>query len=173
MPYMQSRGDYLGGGYQRGDPGFFGDLWSGAKALGGALLRRSPVGAVIETVMGPPAMPMPGLPDPSGIGGPAGFQEAIPKPGVRGAVERALPYGESGYVCPTNGANGAPRGKHLNKSGYWTKDGFVAPGTKWVTNRTMNVGNARALRRSIRREQGFVKLAQRSLKGTGYKIARR
>ncbi|GAI98926.1 unnamed protein product, partial [marine sediment metagenome] len=36
---------------------------------------------------------------------------------------------------------------------------------------TMNVGNARALRRSIRRQTGFVKLARRALKGTGYRIA--
>lgn len=36
--------------------------------------------------------------------------------------------------------------------------------------RRMNVGNAKALRRSIRRVNGFVNLAKRSLKGTGYKI---
>jgi len=131
------------------------------------------VGQLIQAVIGGPQTTImrtqETLPDPRTVGGPAGFQEAIPKPGARGAIERFLPGGSSGMVCPTD----APRGKHLNKSGYWTKDGFVAPGTKWVTNRTMNVGNAKALRRSIRREQGFVKLAQRSLKGTGYKIARR
>jgi len=173
VPYMQSRGDYLGGGYQRGDPGFFGDLWSGAKRFGSQLIRRSPVGAVIETVMGPQIFNG-GLPSPSDVGGPAGFQE-FPAGQTTGHTHATK--GGTALVttphngCPTGGE--CPRGMHLNKSGYWTKDGFIAPRTKCVTNRTMNVGNARALRRSIRREQGFVKLAQRSLKGTGYKIARR
>jgi hypothetical protein len=36
--------------------------------------------------------------------------------------------------------------------------------------RRMNVANPKALRRAIRREQGFVKLARRALKGTGYRI---
>lgn len=39
--------------------------------------------------------------------------------------------------------------------------------------RRMNVTNAKALRRAIRRTDGFVKLAKRSLKGTGYTVSRR
>lgn len=39
-----------------------------------------------------------------------------------------------------------------------------------VKPRRMNVGNAKALRRAIRRQAGFVKLAKRALKGSGYKI---
>jgi len=39
--------------------------------------------------------------------------------------------------------------------------------------RRMNPGNAKALRRAIRRTDAFVKLARRSLKGTGYSITRR
>jgi hypothetical protein len=38
---------------------------------------------------------------------------------------------------------------------------------------TMNVANPRALRRSIRRQAGFVKLARRALKGTGYTVVSR
>lgn len=38
---------------------------------------------------------------------------------------------------------------------------------------TMNPTNPRALRRAIRRQQGFVKIARRALSGTGYRIARR
>lgn len=34
----------------------------------------------------------------------------------------------------------------------------------------MNVANPKALRRAIRREQGFVKLARRALKGTSYSV---
>lgn len=39
--------------------------------------------------------------------------------------------------------------------------------------RRMNVTNAKALRRAIRRQDGFVKLARRALKGSGYTIATR
>jgi hypothetical protein len=65
-------------------------------------------------------------------------------------------------------------GYHANKSGYWTNDGvYHAPGTVMVKNRSMNPGNARALRRGIRREQAFVALAKRALKGTGITVSRR
>jgi len=37
----------------------------------------------------------------------------------------------------------------------------------------MNVANPKALRRAIRRTDGFVKLARKTLKGTGFTIARR
>ncbi len=173
MPYQNQRGDYMGGGYQRGDPGLFGFLGGVAKRI----FKGSPVGQITSAVLGGAVgRGARGLPSPGSIGGPAGFQEngmMLPQkiPGPRGQIQRILPYGETGYTCGPNGE--CPRGQHLNKSGYWTRSGFVAPRTKCVTNRTMNVGNAKALRRSIRREQGFVKLAQRSLKGTGYKIARR
>lgn len=39
--------------------------------------------------------------------------------------------------------------------------------------RRMNVTNPKALRRAIRRTDGFVKLARRALKGTGYTIVSR
>jgi len=170
VSYMQSRGDYLGGGYQRGD--FLG-IGGFLKKTFKRVVRGSPVGILAETVIGGVgtilARGQETLPSPRDVAGPAGFQE-IPQGQT---TTRATKGGTVQVSQQANGCNGAPRGMHLNKSGYWTKDGFVAPGTKWVTNRTMNVGNAKALRRSIRREQGFVKLAQRSLKGTGYKIARR
>lgn len=38
--------------------------------------------------------------------------------------------------------------------------------------RRMNPANAKALRRAIRREQAFIKLARRSLKGTGITVGR-
>lgn len=162
MPYMQSRGDYLGGGYQRGDPGLFGFLGGIAKKGIGFALGGGVVGAVGREIISRTSQR---LPDPSTIGGPAGFQQ-VPagQPtkvgGIRGAAQRAIPGGESGYTC---GPNGCPSGFHMAKDGSG----------RCVRNRTMNVANPRALRRAIRREQGFVKLAQRSLKGTGYKIARR
>lgn len=51
----------------------------------------------------------------------------------------------------------------------------ILPGgqTGFVRRRRMNVANPKALRRAIRRTDGFVKLARRTLKGTGFTIARR
>lgn len=49
-----------------------------------------------------------------------------------------------------------------------TKDGTIVR-----SRRRMNVTNAKALRRAIRRTDGFVKLAKRALKGTGYTVSRR
>jgi len=67
-----------------------------------------------------------------------------PTPGIKGTIQRIVPGGATGYE--------------------------VVIGKK---RRRMNVGNAKALRRAIRREQGFVKLARRALKGTGYRITTR
>lgn len=165
MPYMQSRGDYLGGGYA-GDPGLFGFLGGIAKKIAGFTLGGGIAGAVGRRVITGRAGPVivngqmgRQLPPPGSIGGPAGFQQEPQKVGgLRGVGQRLVPGGASGYECPPG-----TRGYHLAKDGSG----------RMVRNRTMNVANPRALRRAIRREQGFVKLAQRSLKGTGYKIARR
>jgi len=52
------------------------------------------------------------------------------------------------------GAGGAcPSGYHLAKDGSG----------RWVRNRRMNVANPKALRRAMRRAQGFEKLAKRSI----------
>ena len=51
----------------------------------------------------------------------------------------------------------------------------ILPGgaTGYFKRRRMNVANPKALRRAIRRTDGFVKLARRTLKGTGFTVARR
>jgi hypothetical protein len=51
----------------------------------------------------------------------------------------------------------------------------ILPGGEsgFYRRRRMNVANPKALRRAIRRTDGFVKLAKRTLKGTGYTVARR
>lgn len=64
-----------------------------------------------------------------------------------------------------------PPGMVPNKTRYTLKSGeVVEPGTRCVKRRTMNPGNAKALRRSIRREEGFAKLARRALKGSRFKV---
>lgn len=68
-----------------------------------------------------------------------------------------------GLVCPP--------GMIPNKSRYTLQSGeTVEPGTRCVTRRTMNVGNAKALRRGIRRTAGFAKLAKRALAGSNFKV---
>lgn len=66
-------------------------------------------------------------------------------PGFAGFAQRAIPGGKTGL-----------------KVGYGMHK-----------RRRMNVGNAKALRRAIRRTDGFVKLARKALKGTGYAVTRR
>ena len=80
------------------------------------------------------------------------------------------------------------RHTHPNKSTYVTRGGGTSrwgvglqvhpKGTEAVTSRRMNVGNARALRRALRRARGFAKLAHKVLrvthqfKGKGFGRAR-
>lgn len=48
--------------------------------------------------------------------------------------------------------------------------GYAAAVGVTKRRRRMNVTNPKALRRAIRREQGFVKLARKALRGTGYSV---
>lgn len=156
MPYMQSRGDYLGGGYQRGDPGLFGFLGGVAKRVFKHVVGGGIAGEVVRATGAVITTRGESLPAAGSVPGPAGFGTAqIPA----GQVSRGTPHTQA----PGTGQPGCARGYHLAKDGSG----------RWVKNRTMNVANPKALRRAIRRESGFVKLAQRSLKGTGYKITRR
>jgi len=149
-------GDYKTYGYA-GDPGFLSGLWKVAKKIARPIiggLIGGPVGAVIGgavatgTAPRPPALP---APPPGTIGG------AISFPGgttVSGAA--VLGGGMAGV------AGACPSGYHLAKDGSG----------RWVRNRRMNVSNPRALRKALRRTDGFVKLAKRALKGTGYAVRR-
>jgi len=85
--------------------------------------------------------------NPSGFGGPALPRFPFPP---RGGGDFSAPGGR----FPTRGPGTA----------------MVGPIRK---RRRMNVGNAKALRRAIRRQSGFVKLAEKALAGTDFKIVRR
>lgn len=67
------------------------------------------------------------------------------------------------YATATNGAPAKQRGVKV-------VTGMTADTTGFRKRRRMNVANPKALRRAIRRESGFVKLARRALKGTGYRV---
>lgn len=83
-----------------------------------------------------------------------------PPPGtIGGAV--SFPGGTTvsvAGVLPSHAAMGAhaPAGFHLDK----------ATRSRWVRNRRMNVANPRALRKAMRRVQGFEKLAKRTISFT-------
>lgn len=175
-------------------------------ALGGALkglVTGGPLGAVKGAVIGgvtgakgkpsvgptitlPPSSGLPSVITPpfnppasmfSGGDVPKGTPGSVPQIGFRGAVERFLPFGQSGF-------QGAPPGYHVNKAylaflrGEQMGKSLVDP-TKAarvtnaiVKNRKMNPLNPRALRRANARQVAAVRLMRRTLRGTGYQISR-
>jgi len=160
------QGDYYQGDYYQGDP-FFGALiggavsWlgkkllgRGAKAAGKTAVARVGAGAATGLVAGGAGAGMAAL---AARALPAGGILTIPTPG--GGVfrpGRLLPGG-----VPATSPGCCPSGFHFNKG--MTRTG-APPGTVCVRNRSMNVANPRALRRSLRRVAGFGKLAQRAKK---------
>jgi len=159
---------YYGAGDYYGAGGLLGSLWGGIKGAVGGLVSSGPIGAVTGAITG---LAGGGTNvTPINVQVPASIP-VIKTPGITGAVQRFLPGGATGYQIPV-GAVAGMGGYHTNKTGYWTKGGYVPPGSKLVKNRRMNPGNARALRRSIRREKAFVGLAKRVLRGTGLTVKR-
>jgi len=161
MSYAQRpMGDYKTYGYA-GDPGFLSSLWKGIKKIAPTViggLIGGPIGATLGGAVGgggPPRLPAP----PGTIGGAISFpggtmiSTAWQPAGVttRGRGSSVLggmvPSGAApaGGVCPT--------GYHLAKDGSG----------RMVRNRRMNIANPRALRRAMRRVQGFEKLAKRTI----------
>jgi len=155
MSYYRSQmGDYKTYGYA-GDPGWLSSIWKGVKKFAGPILGGvigGPVGAVIGAAgAGAPQKPRPPmLPPPGTIGGavsfPGGTQLQFARaPGVALGPQAA---GAMAGVCPT--------GYHLAKDGSG----------RMVRNRRMNIANPRALRRAMRRVQGFEKMAKRTISFT-------
>jgi len=137
-----------------GDPGFFGDIWSGVKrGIGGAIggLGGGPIGVIGGAIKGVrrgkriPAVP---------VAGPGSFP--LPIVGPRGAapppmfqVEPGMSYATANGGCPPGASGG---GYHLNKSSYFLVSGqFIEKGSQWVRNRKRNPANARATSRAISR----------------------
>lgn len=157
MSYAQRpMGDYKTYGYA-GDPGFLSGLWRVVKKVARPIiggLIGGPVGAVIGgavatgTAPRPPAMP---TPPPGTVGGAVSFPGGVT---VSGAMVPGAPGAGVAGACPS--------GYHQAKDGSG----------RWVRNRRMNVANPKALRKAIRRTDGFVKLAKRALKGTGFAVRR-
>ena len=146
-------GDYKTYGYA-GDPGWLSSAFGFLKKKVLPLALRvfgGPVGAVAGTALAvggavlstrpkAPALPAP----PGAIGG------AISFPGGTTVSVAGM--------LPSHAAVGAhaPAGFHLDKRTQ----------SRWVRNRRMNVANPRALRKAMRRVQGFEKLAKRTIQFT-------
>jgi len=167
--YMRPMGDYKTYGYA-GDPGWLSSIWKGVKKYAAPIIGGiigGPVGIALGSVGGGGGKPQPGtaLTVPGTFGGAVGFpggmsisgsfQPTVMVPGQG----RLPPFTATGAgVLPAGGRGGQliPVGWHLDKK----------TGTKLVRNRRMNVANPRALRRSMRRVQGFEKLARRTISFT-------
>jgi hypothetical protein len=165
-------GDYYQGDYYQGDP-FLGAIiggaasWlgkklfgRGAKAAAGSLIKAGVGGAAIGVgtqlalpTTAPIAPPLMSIPLPGG----SVFRPQAILPGGVPAFGRPSPPPVRAAAAAAPGM--CPSGYHLNKS--MTRSG-APPGTVWVRNRSMNVANPRALRRSLRRVAGFGKLAKRA-----------
>jgi hypothetical protein len=76
-------------------------------------------------------------------------------------MPRMVTQGPGGYQTTTY-----PTGKYERAGKFPGPE----PGPR---RRRINPANPKALRRAIRRQAGFVKLAKRALKGTGYTIVSR
>lgn len=189
MPYpYQSMNVYARGDYYQGD--LFGRLIGGVKGAVGGFLKGGPIGAIkggVTGALGKPSIAAQAqLPPPplaligSGRQGPdlpARFPGAVPEPGFRGAVQRFLPFGQTGFT-------GAPPGYHVNKAylrflraqgmGKAVQDPFSETRAKNVVvrNRKLNPLNHRALKRATARIRGVKRVMGRALAGTGFKITR-
>lgn len=164
--YGRPMGDYKTYGYA-GDPGWLSSIWKGVKKLAPAILGGmvgGPAGAALGGAINggkPPPMRLPGPVATTGgfpmVGGAVTFPGGL---SVSGALVpgrgRLPPYTAAGPgVLPGGGRGGpgVPSGYHFAKDGSG----------RLVRNRRMNVTNARALRRAMRRVQGFEKLAKRTI----------
>lgn len=143
-------GDYKTYGYA-GDPGWLSMLWAAGKAIFKKKVTKEllrPLGTAVATgvataaVLKPAAGVMPA--PPGSIGGAVSFPG-----GTTVSLAGVLPF--HGQL-----EGHTPAGYHLDKK---TR-------TRWVRNRRMNVANPRALRKAMRRVQGFEKLAKRTISFT-------
>jgi len=143
----------LGGARYQGDPFLGGFIKTVGKVVGGAAKITSKIvpgplggaagilGGVLSPSRGrPPAPPLPQL---------RGIAPPVPVPGLqqlRGQEMRAAAMGACG--CPSGWHN--------------AKDAQARGMCRCVRNRRMNPTNPRALRRAIRREESFIRLARRT-----------
>ncbi len=181
MPYYNG-GDYYRGDYYRGDS-IFSRIGRGISGAVKGFISGGPAGALTGGAKGlvsrgaHPNLPQPKAPQIAPFypgSGPPDIPDVEPPNAAGGTTSSG-----SSYMIPafaqTNQLAGQ-RGVHPNRSTYETRGGGTsrwphqlmlhAKGTTLVKNRRMNVGNARALKRALRRAGGFARLARRVMSFT-------
>jgi hypothetical protein len=166
-------------GQYRGDPGIFGSI---GKLIGGVAkvagnFLPGPLGMVAKGVAalagnGKPVNPSVAKAAPLSISQ-AGFFPQQPDSTVTRGVSlfpggpmvgtQVNHYGGNttqGGTAAAHPHGACAPGYHTNKSGYYTRNGYVAPGTKCVRNRKRNPLNPRALSRSMARISSAKKAAR-------------
>lgn len=187
------RGDYYRGDYYQGDFLGLGHAFKSIVSkvggvVGGAVkgfLSGGPLGGVISAVGNLVSSGShPNLPAPPG--GALAVQRmsgismlpTLQQSGIVNVGPAGTP--QAGIVNVATGMGGLPttKGYHPNKSVYETRGGGTSrwgpagnlavhpKGTVLVRNRRMNVGNARALKRALRRAHGFSRLARKVMSFT-------
>lgn len=164
--YGSPMGDYRTYGYA-GDPGFLSSLWRGVKKIAGPIIGGmvgGPLGAAIGGTLTsgqrtPPIMPMAatGTQVVGQVTMPGGASFAVGTQLARRDTGREI--GRRGLIATQPGMAQAAAAGVVPSGYHYAKDGSG----KIVRNRRMNVANPRALRRSMRRVQGFEKLARRTI----------
>lgn len=164
MGYYMSQGDYYRrGDYYRSRGGLFSFIGSAARTITGAVAAAGI--PIVSSAAGVANRILTG----SGTTGTASTGSTaltMTRPTIA-QLPSPLPMHLPGGPTPIQAIEASvhgivPRGTHVSK-----RTGAL------MKNRHMNMANPRALRRAIRREKGFVKLARSVLRGTGITIGRR
>lgn len=173
MPYGYSGTNYAAGdyAYTGGNYAAGGIIGSVGKALL-SVVKRTPIGlavsavsSIVGAVRSGPMLPMIAAPNARDQTGYSVMNVPTTYPGQTALLR--MP----GFERPDVSGGCMVKGRRLNKSTYVTRGGgtsvwpeqiIIHPkGTECVKSRRMNVTNVRALRRSIRRANGFAKLARK------------
>jgi len=147
MGYLSSyRGDYLAS--YRGDPGFFGWLGKGIGSVAKRVIGATPIGIAATTAVQ--------------------ILKGSPR-GVRPQRGRGIRYRRQMGLPPMPTGGPAGMGGSVSPGAQGPLMAPLANGRR----RRMNPANPKALRRAIRRQTSFIRLARRALKGSGYTITAR
>jgi len=153
-------GGAIGGFIAKGVPGAIGGAVGGAVQATKANIASDKREAMVATAppLAPPPLPSVGL-----VGAPM-VNTAVPGGSIITQSPLGTPVSQAAIdrqIAALGG--GGTRGKHPNKSWTYSRrtGQLAAPGTKMVSNRTMNWANGKAMGRAERRIKSFVKHARR------------
>lgn len=154
---MYYRGDYTRGGYYRGDPFIGGLIGSAARALGAGKLVAKAGRWVAERISGSTVKKAAQI-----TGG------AIAAAAGTAVVNRVVNPAPTISMDPLEvdmggGGGGGGTQTVVTSSGRRMRVRWSQSKGKWVAVRTMNPLNPKALKRSLRRAEGFEKFARRTM----------